>query len=153
MNDLIFFIKCFLYFYLTDSSQTVLAHTISMILIKTDSSISYYQKVLAVISALSPADKQLSPLELDTLSRFLDLPPKYQHFPFTSHARRIIYNQYDPPLSISMLSSRVTSLIQKGYLVRDEDNFVDFAPIIKKLRNTKSLDVKIQDISSNRTDS
>ena len=125
----------------------------NMIKINTDSKLGFFQKILAIVSALSPQEKQLSPNELDTLSRFLTLPRKYDYFPFTARARKEIYAQYEPPMSIQVLSSRVASLISKGYLVRDEDNFVDFAPQIKKIRALNSFDVKIQDNSSNRADS
>jgi hypothetical protein len=125
----------------------------NMIKINTDSKLAFFQKILAIVSALSPQEKQLSPNELDTLSRFLTLPRKYEYFPFTSRARKEIYTQYDPPMTVQILSSRVASLISKGYLVRDEDNFVDFAPQIKKLRALNTFDVKIQDNTPNRTDS
>ena len=120
-----------------------------MIKITTDSKLVFFQKILAVISALSPEDKQLSSSELDTLSRFLALPRQYDYFPFTAKARKEIYRQYTPNMSVQIVSARVTSLILKGYLVRDEDNFVDFSPQIKKLRTLNSFDVKIQDSSAN----
>lgn len=124
-----------------------------MINITTTSSLQYYQKVLSIISALSPLDKQLSSLEIDTLSRFLDLPPKFEHFPFTALARKEIYKQYTPNLTVSQLSARVSAMVAKGYVVRDEDNLLDFSPHIKKLRKTTFLDVKIQNNTSNRKDS
>jgi hypothetical protein len=120
-----------------------------MIKIKTDSKLVFFQKTLSIISALSPIDKQLSPNELDTLSRFLALPSKYEYFPFTAKARKEVSHQYEVPISVQIMSSRVTSLIAKGYLIRDEDNFVDFAPQIKKIRDLNSFDVKIQNTTTN----
>jgi hypothetical protein len=41
------------------------------------------------------------------------------------------------------LSLKVNSLISKGYLYRDEDNFIDYTPTIKKLLNTKEFNVTL----------
>lgn len=115
-----------------------------MIKIVTEDQFSYYTRVLSLISALSPTTRQLTAVEVETLAHFLSLPPKFDYFPFTAQARKLIYAKYNPPLTVSMLSSRITSLISKGYLVRDEDNFVDFSPNIRKIRRTSSFHVEIQ---------
>lgn len=124
-----------------------------MIKILAEDQFSYYVKTLSIISALSPSKKQLSDLEIETLARFLSLPKKFDYFPFTALAKKIIYKEYTPPLSIAQLSTRVISLINKGYLVRDEDNFVDFSPHIKRLRRTNNFNAEIQIIPTNTEDS
>lgn len=115
-----------------------------LIHIKAENLLSFYLKVLAVLSALSPPSSRLTELEMDCLARFLSLPSEYDHFPFSPKGRKLVCRQMEPEITIQTISARLSSLISKGYLTRDEDGYVSFSPSVKKLRHIQTLDVKIQ---------
>jgi hypothetical protein len=69
------------------------------------------------------------------------LPEKYRFYPFSSKARKLVSSMYPKPLSKQNLSLKITSMISKGILYRDEDNFIDYNPSIKKLLSNPEFNV------------
>ena len=100
-----------------------------------DSLVEFYTKVISVTSILAPIQNRLTDIEIRTLALFLSLPKEHEYYPFSAPARKIVTKLYDGSITIQLLSARLSSLIDKGYLVRDDDNFINFTPHIKKLRN------------------
>ncbi len=115
--------------------------------------IEYYEKFLTIVSALSPQPYQLSPLEAEILARFMDLPQSYRFYPFSPKARKMVNKSLPLPYSTQNLSIKICKLLDKRYLTKDEDNFLDFSPSIKQIIESKNLNVSLQHRPSNTKDS
>lgn len=103
----------------------------------------FYRQIVSATSALAPPHARLTDLEIDTLAHFLSLPKSHDFYPFSPKARKEIMKKYPGKITVQLLSARITALIDKGYLFRDDDNFIDFSPSIKKLRHIDSFNVLI----------
>jgi len=96
--------------------------------------------------------KTISDAEADLLSRFMALPSTHRFYPFSYKARKIVSESYSPKISKQNLSQKVTSLLDKGYLYRDEDNFIDYNPVLKKMLELKEFNVTIVNRSTDKED-
>ncbi len=114
--------------------------------------LEYFSRVIAITSALAPLPNRLTDIEVQTLALFLSLPKEHEYYPFSPRARKLVTSLYDGKITIQLLSARLTSLIEKGYLVRDEDGFIDFAPQIRKLKNTTSFNALLSYKSASGAD-
>lgn len=103
----------------------------------------YYYRALKLISYGAPKGKNLLDSEAALLAKFLDLPPKERYYPFSTKARKMIAALYVPTVTKQALSQKITSMVNKGYLIRDEDNFIDFNPVIKKLLKHEDLRIDL----------
>lgn len=103
----------------------------------------FYRAIVSATSALAPPHAKLTDIEVDTLSHFLSLPKQHDFYPFSPRARKEIMKRYPGKITVQLLSSRIASLIDKGYLIRDDDNFIDYSPSIKKLRHIDTFNVLI----------
>jgi hypothetical protein len=63
-----------------------------------------------------------------------------------------VSESFTPSISKQNLSQKVTSLLEKGYLYRDEDNFIDYNPALKKMLDTKEFNVTIYNRSTDKED-
>jgi len=104
----------------------------------------YYEKFLQITSALSPPIRHLAPAEIEFLAKFMALPEQMHFYPFSPKAKKIVNATLPKPLSVQNMSIKICSLIDKEYLVRDEDNFVDYSPTLKQIIKSQSLDVNLQ---------
>lgn len=112
----------------------------------------YFEKFLTIVSALAPQLQRLTDLEMVLLAKFMALPEQFAFYPFSPKAKKLINSSLPKPYSTQNLSIKICSLIDKKYLVRDEDNFVDFAPQLKKMIKSSSLDVTLQHNPSSKKD-
>lgn len=112
----------------------------------------FYKQIVSATSALAPPDCRLTDIEIDTLSHFLSLPKEHDFYPFSPKARKEIMKKYPGKITVQTLSSRIISIINKGYLVRDDDNFIDFSPSIKKLRHIDTFNVLLLYRPDSKTD-
>jgi hypothetical protein len=104
----------------------------------------YFEKFLTLTSALSPLEMQLSPLEVVLLAKFMALEAPYKYFPFSPRAKKEANSKLDKPYSTSNLSIKLCSLVDKKYLIRADDGFLDFSPAVKKMVQSETLDVILQ---------
>jgi hypothetical protein len=114
---------------------------------------SFYKSAVSATAALAPPYAKLTDIEVDTLAHFLSLPKQHDFYPFSPKARKEVMRKYPGKITVQLLSSRITSLIDKGYLIRDDDNFVDFSPSIKKLRHIDTFNVLLLYRPDNNEDS
>lgn len=103
----------------------------------------YYYKVLLLLNTEAPPHLQSTDILLDMLSRFMALPKEQQYMPFNSRARRTVSKSYDKPLSVALLSIRISRLIATKHIVKDEDGFLDFAPSIRAIRDSQNFTVNV----------
>lgn len=103
----------------------------------------YYYKVLLLLNIEAPVHLQTTPPNLEVLAKFMALPKEMQYMPFNSRARRIISKTYTKPLSVASLSIKISRLIASKHIVRDEDGFLDFAPSIRKIRDSHSFTLNV----------
>jgi hypothetical protein len=111
--------------------------------VSSDNTKEFLFNTLRVIGLFSPEDKSISDTEADLLARFMALPDTHRFYPFSYKARKLVSESYTPKMTKQNLSLKVNSLISKGYLYRDEDNFIDYTPTIKKLLNIKEFNVTL----------
>jgi len=93
----------------------------------------YYLKALKIIGLFAPPGKDLSEAEAVMLVQFMTQPEKYKYYPFSAAARKEVMARSTVNHSKQTLSQKITSLVAKGYLFRDEDNFIDYNKVIKEL--------------------
>ncbi len=110
---------------------------------------SFYFTALKLINGLSPKENQILDSEAEVLSRFMALPLKHRFYPFSTLARRIVSKSFPEPLTKQNISLKIASLIDKKFLYRDEDNFVDYNPVLKQLLDSKEFNVTITNRSDN----
>lgn len=113
----------------------------------------YYEKFLQITSALSPPTAHLAPAEIELLAKFMALPEQMHFYPFSPKAKKIVNASLPRPLSTQNMSMKVCGLIDKKYLVRDEDNFVDYSPSLKQIIKSQTLDVNLQYRPTNKASS
>lgn len=91
----------------------------------------------------APPLSQLAPIVLEMLARFLALPKEHWYLPFNSRARKIVNAQYGGKISSALMSTRIGKMIDAKYVYRDEDNFLDFSPSLKKLRESSTFTINV----------
>lgn len=111
--------------------------------VNSDNQQEFFYSALRVTGLFSPKEKSITDAEADLLSRFMALPSTHRFYPFSFKARKLVSESYSPKISKQNLSQKVTSLLEKGYLFRDEDNFIDYNPVLKKILDTKEFNVTI----------
>jgi hypothetical protein len=97
-----------------------------------------YKRIFYLLNAFqTQKDKLLTDSEIDLLAEFLILPKKkFEYQPFSTVAKNKVIEsteKYGWILSRENINNKIYSLVQKGYLTRDEDNVVYFSSHIKKL--------------------
>lgn len=120
--------------------------------VNSDSKQEFFYSALKVTGLFSPKEKSISDAEADLLSRFMALPSTHRFYPFSYKARKLVSESYSPTISKQNLSQKVTALLEKGYLYRDEDNFIDYNPVLKKMLELKEFNVTIVNRSTDKED-
>ena len=113
----------------------------------------YFEKFLLITSALAPSGAQLTSPEILLLSKFMALPESMHYYPFSPKAKKAVNSKLAKPLSIQSMSLRLCGLIDKKYLIRDDDNFINYSPQLKLALKSQSLDVNLQHRSSDKASS
>lgn len=85
------------------------------------SKIQYYETHLSLINCILP--KQMTPMEIKVLAAFLSLEGDIAINRFGATGRKIVMNTVNPekPLSPAGLSNYITSLLDKGFLIKKAD--------------------------------
>lgn len=92
----------------------------------------FVEKYLEFISALQPSDKKLHETERELLAAAMLLPPKYLAFPFSRPSKKKILDLMPRSITMSNFNNKVYSLLEKGYIKRDEDKVLLLAPFLVK---------------------
>jgi len=82
-----------------------------------------------------------TPLEKETLIKFLLLPPKYQYAPFTTLPKRIVRQEFK--IDAHTLNNRIYGLHKKKFLQKDEDDLLVFHPLLHNIRTKSSFTITI----------
>lgn len=116
--------------------------------------LDYY---LSLISTL--ISTRLTNIELTVLKEFILLPPKYQYAPFSSPAKRKVLSSLKEKgidFSLSNLNNRIYSLIDKGFIRRDEDSVLYLSShiikVINSFKSKNSLEINITFVDESRQD-
>ena len=81
------------------------------------SKIEYFETHLALINCILP--KKLTPMEIKVLAAFMSLEGDIAQYRFGPSAKKIIMSQLD--LKPAGLSNYITSLLNKGFLIKKGD--------------------------------
>lgn len=101
----------------------------------------YYLNVLT-IAAMQKGISQSLP-NLETLSKFMALPKENYYLPFNVKARKVVAASYPYKFSSALMTTRLKRLEEAGYITRDEDNFQDFAPWVRQIRDSVSFTLNV----------
>ncbi len=121
----------------------------------------FLEKFLNMVNMLSPPDKSIAQSEALLLIEFLLLPEekfKYQRFSSLAKAK-VIQSAATKGWTLTKINvnNKIYSLIDKGFLRRDEDGVIYIAKYIltalSSYRQNNSLEVKLQFNGKERTTS
>jgi hypothetical protein len=104
---------------------------------------------LKMLSLLSSA-KDITEAEAEVLSYFMVLPAKYKYFRFAPQARKLVislFKEDNKDMSPANLNNKIHSLVNKGYIIRQEDNMLVILPSLLKavdaFKQTGKLDINL----------
>lgn len=103
----------------------------------------FYAKVLELIGVFSPEHLKIAPSEITLLTKFMTLPKEHRYYPFSPKARRLVAAMFPKKLSKQNISIKINSLLEKGYLFRDEDGFINYNPTLVTLMNKDTFDAAL----------
>ena len=91
----------------------------------------YYETHLSLINCILPKVIRMTPMEIKVLSAFMCLEGDVAQFRFGPTAKKIVMKSINPekPLSPAGLSNYITSLTNKGFLVKNGD-VVSIIPLL-----------------------
>lgn len=101
--------------------------------LKTSDFYEFFVSLIRFINAIKPENAKATRLEILCLYQFAALPEKFHYGRFLSRARsKVLENSKTSvyPFSQRSLRTLIASLKRKGFLVTDEDGFLDFSPMI-----------------------
>lgn len=81
------------------------------------------------------------------------LEEPFKHFPFSPRAKKKVNSSLPRPYSVSNLSIKLCSLVDKGYLIRADDGYLDFSRTVKEMIKSQTLNVSIQLRPNSKKDS
>jgi hypothetical protein len=110
-----------------------------------------YSKILEFLSTLNPdPDKRLQDTEVKLLVEFLTLPEKYKYYRFATPSRTRVQKNAAADgwvISRTNLNNKLYKILEKGYLVRDEDSVIYLDPsvrsILDKLANKEEVSITL----------
>ena len=91
---------------------------------------------LTTLSILRPNLKRLTETELLLLKEILLLPSRYKHHKLSPQARKLMREALSKKgwvTSRTNFNNKVTSLVSKGYLFKDEDGFLTVSSSIEAI--------------------
>lgn len=93
-------------------------------------------KYLDLLNCIQPVEEnKWAPSERDLLAEFLCLDFDYEHMRFTSTGRRLVQESYsarEVKMTNQNLHNKLTNLIERGHLYRDDDNVIYAKPYLVK---------------------
>ena len=112
-----------------------------------------FSKLLEFISTLNPnSEHRLHDSEIALLVEFLMLPEKYKYYRFSAPAKtrleKTALKELGWKLTRTNLNNKIYSILDKGYLVRDEDGVIYFAKylrsIVEQILDDKTWELTLQ---------
>lgn len=113
-------------------------------------------KFLDLLNCIQPVEEnKWAPSERDILAEFFCLDFDYEHIRFTSVGRRLVQESYSASnvkMTNQNLHNKLTNLITRGHLYRDEDNVIYAKPYLVKgvsaiksaKRNNREFNINIK---------
>ena len=106
------------------------------ITVTSDSKVERYQQFLRMLNFLIPPTQSLvTESEIQALSYFLSLPPKFEHHRFQTAAKKRVLQMYKDDgyqMTNNNLTTKIGLLLNNKILQRDEDRMITLSPHINQ---------------------
>jgi hypothetical protein len=96
----------------------------------------FTEVLLSFLSSLRPVKQRLTNSEIEHLTEFINLAPKYRSQMFSTLSKtkvKDILRSKGKTATAGNINIKLYSLIKKGYLKRDEDSVIVLQPSIQRL--------------------
>ncbi len=92
----------------------------------------YYETHLYLINCVLPKEIRMTPMEIKVLAGFMSLEGDVAKFRFGPTGKRLVMHSVNPdkPLSAAGLSNYISSLINKGLIVKSTD-VINIVPLLE----------------------
>ena len=119
----------------------------------TETSLDFYKNLLALISCFAPEKNKLTKTELVFLAHFMNLGKGPGYYSFSPASKQAVAKSMGITYSKQLMSFRLNAILHKGYLIKDEDNLLAFAPHLAALMKNKTVNVNLSYKSPDKKDS